>query len=386
MTTTPRLSDLNPQTSFVFSTSSRTLVAEGALARITAPAADAADPQGLLQREIDAAFARARAAGIASPVVVGSIPFDATTPSQLFVPERHYWLEGAPVAGSDLPRARATLPPGDPGRTTFEDTVRELLDLFRTSPMQKVVLSRALDVALADDVDARTVFLRLLHAHAGGYRFSVPLESGETLVGVSPELLVRKHGGMVTSNPLAGSRPRGVGASDREAALTLEKSAKDLYEHRLVIDQVRDALFGLCHELDVPERPSLLATSALWHLSTTVRGALKDPATNALALVAVLHPTPAVCGYPRELARATIARVEPFDRGLFTGTTGWMDASGDGEWAVTIRCGIVGKKALRVFAGAGIVEGSVPEHEWAETTAKLGPMLRALGVAPREGA
>jgi isochorismate synthase len=120
-------------------------------------------------------------------------------------------------------------------------------------------------------------------------------------------------------------------------------------------------------------------------LSTVIEGALFDPAVNALALASALHPTPAVCGSPREAALEAIARLEGYDRGLFAGATGWMSASGDGEWAVTIRCGVVRGRSARVYAGAGIVPGSVPEQEWRETAVKLAPMLGTLGLAPLEG-
>lgn len=126
-----------------------------------------------------------------------------------------------------------------------------------------------------------------------------------------------------------------------------------------------------------------MPTATLWHLSTVLKGILKRSDTDALTLALALHPTPAVCGYPTAAARKAIEEVETFDRGLFTGITGWMDADGNGEWAVTIRCGIVGSATVRIFAGAGIVEGSVPELEWAETNAKMLPMFETL--APLSG-
>ena len=135
--------------------------------------------------------------------------------------------------------------------------------------------------------------------------------------------------------------------------------------------------------LNVPAEPSVIHTRTLWHLSTEVQGELIDPATSSLELATALHPTPAVCGYPNREARDLIAEIEPFDRGFFTGMVGWCDASGDGEWAVTIRCAEAEGGNLRLFAGAGIVMGSTPEQELAETATKFRTMLNAHGHPAR---
>lgn len=118
----------------------------------------------------------------------------------------------------------------------------------------------------------------------------------------------------------------------------------------------------------------------MWHLSTEVRGELADPSTSSVALAASLHPTPAVCGSPTDRAREAIREIEPFDRHFYTGMVGWCNDSGDGEWVVTIRCAEVGERFLRLYAGAGIVAGSKPEAELAETSAKFRTMLQALGL------
>ena len=124
----------------------------------------------------------------------------------------------------------------------------------------------------------------------------------------------------------------------------------------------------------------MVGTAAMWHLGTEIRGTLADPATGSLELARRLHPTPAICGTPVEAARDAIGELEPFDRGFYTGAVGWTDASGDGEWALTLRCGEVDGRRLRLFAGAGIVAGSRPEQELAETTAKFRTMLDAVGA------
>nr|BFE82385.1 hypothetical protein GCM10020093_049860 [Planobispora longispora] len=211
--------------------------------------------------------------------------------------------------------------------------------------------------------------------------FAAPLPGGRTLIGASPELLVSRRGRTVISNPLAGSAARSADpAEDRRRAAALAASAKDLHEHRLVVEAVADALAPYCADLDVPNGPELTSTETMWHLSTRVTGVLRDPDTPVLALAAALHPTPAVCGTPRLRARRAIEELEPFDRGFYTGLVGWTDAAGDGEWAVTIRCAEAAGRMLRLYAGAGIVPGSDPDKELAETSAKFRTMLRALGV------
>ncbi|WP_068925904.1 isochorismate synthase [Planobispora rosea] len=244
--------------------------------------------------------------------------------------------------------------------------------------LRKVVLARTLELSRDEPVDV----LDLLRPLAGrDMSFAAPLPGGRTLIGASPELLVSRRGRTVVSNPLAGSAARSADpAEDRRRAAALAASSKDLHEHRLVVEAVADALQPYCVDLDVPSGPELTSTETMWHLSTRVTGVLRDPDTPVLALAAALHPTPAVCGTPRVRARRAIEELEPFDRGFYTGLVGWTDAAGDGEWAVTIRCAEAAGRLLRLYAGAGIVPGSDPDKELAETSAKFRTMLRALGV------
>lgn len=210
----------------------------------------------------------------------------------------------------------------------------------------------------------------------------MPSGRGRTLIGASPELLVARRGGRLVANPLAGSAPRSADlAEDVRHAAALLESSKDLHEHAVVVDAVREALAPYSTGLEVPEHPTLVRTAAMWHLSTTVTGELADPAVSALELAAALHPTPAVCGTPTDVARAVIAASEPFDRGPYTGMVGWQDADGDGEWVVTIRCAEAEGRRLRLFAGAGVVADSSPRAETAETGAKFRTFLSAVGAA-----
>jgi isochorismate synthase len=268
-----------------------------------------------------------------------------------------------------------------PDEAGFKAAVGQAIANFRSSTIRKAVLSRMLEVQLDQPVKVEQVLARLASQNPQGYHFRIPLPGQGELIGVSPELLVRKRGSRVYSNPLAGSAKRRANPQeDQHAADALLDSEKDHYEHRLVIEEIRRVMAPECSSLTVPEQPSLLSTTAMWHLSTAIEGELRDPRRSSLQLACQLHPTPAVCGAPTDLARKLINLVEPFERGLFTGMVGWCDAAGNGEWVVTIRCGTVAGDCLRLFAGAGIVEASSPAAEWAETQAKLGTMLAACGL------
>jgi isochorismate synthase len=233
-------------------------------------------------------------------------------------------------------------------------------------------------------VDAGRVFdpKRLAHrlraVNPDAYTFAVPTAEG-TLVGASPELLVSRHGDAVRSNPLAGSAPRsGDIDEDRANAEALRASAKNLEEHAIVVEAVAQVLEPLCEELTWDAEPVLLETPNVWHLSTRFRGRLRAPAPDALTLALALHPTPAIGGAPAVHALQTIGDLEPFDRGSYAGPVGWVDANGDGEWAIALRCALLVGTQATLFAGAGIVADSDPWGEVDETERKFGAFLDAL--------
>ncbi|MFF3504783.1 isochorismate synthase [Streptomyces sp. NPDC003247] len=322
-----------------------------------------------------------------APLVMGSIPFAPAAPPALAVPDMVHWapalredpLVALPVAaGPHRPDWRVREVPS-PER--YGQAVAAAVARMRAGEFDKVVLARTLELTSAREPDLPTMLRRLAQRDPSGYSFALPSGPGRTLVGASPELLVSRRGGVLTANPLAGSAPRSADlAEDVRRAAALLESAKDLHEHAVVATAVREALAPFCTRLEVPERPTLVRTAALWHLSTTVTGELSDPAVTALDLACALHPTPAVCGTPTETARAVIAESEPFDRGPYTGMVGWQDADGDGEWVVTIRCAEAEGRTLRLFAGAGVVAESTPEAETAETAAKFRTFLHAVGA------
>jgi isochorismate synthase len=223
------------------------------------------------------------------------------------------------------------------------------------------------------------VLWRLRAVDPDCYAFATPRaeDTRGLLVGATPELLVRRSGRVIEATPLARPstrRPkRGPHSADR-----LFDSAKDREEHALVVEDVARSLEPLCDELSWPKEPELLGTANVWHLATPFRGRSKPSVHSALDLVAALHPTPAVCGTPRDAARRMLAELEPIDRGCYAGPVGWVDADGDGEWAIALRCAEITGTTARVFAGAGIVAGSTPEMELDETERKFRALLDAL--------
>ena len=377
---------------FFFSSPSRTILAQG-VREVLAEPSGAAHGEGYAPR-VAAMLAALERAGHGRPMAVGAVPFDAKSPAHLFVP-RSIRVAGPLDAASMARHASPHLPAGSirlsPDRDGFLRGVERALALIRTDALSKVVLSRMLELRSPRPVDLPLLLERLSKQNTAGYTFAVKLpearaalaSSPRTLIGASPELLVSRVGTNVFANPLAGSAPRSPDPEeDQRRANALLASEKDRREHAVVADAVADALRPFCKRLVVPPRPSLLHTQTMWHLSSPIAGELADLSTSSLALAMALHPTPAVCGYPTASARAAIEAIEPFDRGFFTGLVGYCDATGDGEWAVTIRCAEVSGDALRLYAGAGIVAGSSPERERAEIAAKMRTVLSALGLDP----
>jgi isochorismate synthase len=231
-------------------------------------------------------------------------------------------------------------------------------------------------------LDAKQLLWRLRAVDADCYAFAAPQPNavtGSVLVGATPELLVRRRGRLVEATPLAGSTQRfGDAARDRASADRLFRSGKDREEHAVVVQDVHHILESFCEDLVHPHEPELLGTANVWHLATPFRGRLHDPSVTALELVAALHPTPAVCGSPRETAREALEDLEPIERGGYAGPVGWMDAHGDGEWAIALRCAEITGSMARLFAGAGIVADSEPEAELDETERKFRALLDAL--------
>jgi isochorismate synthase len=370
-----------PGSSFFFASRQGTMLAIGEQCRISARDSMPADLAVRVRQALAAAVRR----GNPSPVVVGAIPFRAELAPSLFVPLVVRWAGRLTTPlESPTPMDPPSSIDAQPDEAAYLGAVESALKLIETGQLSKVVLARALRVRFPTVVKPTRLLAALACQEPEAHLFGVDLPGGETLIGASPELLLRRRGGEVTTNPLAGSLPRSADpVVDRRRAHKLLRSKKDLREHAAVVDAVRNALAPYCRTLLVPVRPSVIGTSRLWHLSSRLEGRLADPAIDAMTLTAALHPTPAVCGTPTMAASAALNSLELVERGFYAGMTGWCDASGDGEWALTLRCATVRAGTVTVHAGAGIVSGSSPEAELAETQAKLGTILDALAIDGR---
>ncbi|MBU2711117.1 isochorismate synthase DhbC [Zooshikella harenae] len=383
------------QTPFFFTTANYSLLTSGSQATVNLALND-----HTVLSTIQGVLADAQARGNENPLIVGAIPFAVDAPMHLWVPTTVNWGKPLPVAqkntASDVELNNNISSENSnnyaiqhmPLPEMYMQGVENALQRFKQSDLSKVVLSRALDITLPQQLDMPHLLSKLAQHNRAGYTFAVSLpadlqhsEHCKTLVGASPELLINKQGATIRSNPLAGSAARSADKNeDQQRANALLQSTKDQHEHALVIQSVNSAIAPFCKHLSVPEQPSLIHTETLWHLSTDIYGELDNPATTVLELASALHPTPAVCGFPENHARDAIAEIEPFDRGFFTGMVGWMDSQGNGEWVVTIRCAEVDALRLRLFAGAGVVSGSIPQHELKETATKFKTMLNAVGL------
>jgi menaquinone-specific isochorismate synthase len=246
-------------------------------------------------------------------------------------------------------------------------------------PLRKVVLARDLYATAAEPVDARVLLQRLAARYPDCYTFAC-----DGLVGATPELLIRRAWRAVSALVLAGTTPRGGSAAEDDAlGAALLADAKNTEEHAYAVASLRETLGPLCAELDIEPGPVLLKLPNLQHLGTHVHGKLARPGPggslrSALGLAGAVHPTAAVCGTPTGVAMELIRELEQMDRERYAGPVGWMDASGNGEWGIALRCAQLDGRTARLFAGGGIVAGSDPEAELAEAQVKFRPMRSAL--------
>ncbi|CAM3537755.1 isochorismate synthase EntC [Salmonella enterica] len=370
---------------FFFMSPYRSFTTSGCFARYTEPAVSGDSPDSPFQQKLRQQFAAAKSQGIVNPILVGAIPFDTCQPSSLFIPlewqlfsrqekqrTARYFTDHQPVTVT----ARKAIPEQD----AFEAMVARAAMLTATPDVDKVVLSRLIDITTNVAVDSGALLERLVAQNPVSYNFHVPLADGGVLLGASPELLLRKEGERFSSLPLAGSaRRQPDDVLDREAGNRLLASQKDRHEHELVTQAMKQILRDRSTELQLPSSPQLITTPTLWHLGTPFEGKA-NAGENALTLACLLHPTPALSGFPHQVAKKLIAELEPFDRELFGGIVGWCDAEGNGEWVVTIRCAKLRGNQVRLFAGAGIVPASSPVGEWRETGVKLSTMLNVFGL------
>ena len=249
-------------------------------------------------------------------------------------------------------------------------------DAIGRGEFQKVVLARDLFIDADEAMSIGLILKRLKASYGSSYRYSF-----DGLVGASPELLVEVLDGVVRSHPLAGTAPRtGNVQEDGRLADQLLRSDKNQQEHKIVIDMVRDTLLPYCSYLDWEPEPSIVQVANVQHLGSAAEGVLTRPHTSVLQLARELCPTPALGGSPREASINWIEQFEGMDRGRYGGAVGWLDAHGNGTWAVTIRCAEFdeSRRSAHLFAGCGIVADSDPDSELSETQTKFKAMISAI--------
>lgn len=290
--------------------------------------------------------------------------------------DRMAGVRAGPLAGDPV---AATRTGGQ--REPWLDAIREALAAIGEGRFSKAVLARILDVELASPIPPVDVLMALWNQHHRAHAFLFEPAPGRLLLGAAPEVLVTLREGSIEATAVAGSAPRGSSAAeDRELARGLLASRKDLAEHRAVVEAMVRHLEELAGEVESQAAPHILPLARIQHLETEVGARAVDGLT-ALDLVERLHPTPAVCGVPRDRALAFLAEAEPFRRGWYAGPVGWFDTEGEGHFVPALRTAVGDGRCWRLFAGAGIVDGSEPASEWEETGMKFQPVLRALAEA-----
>lgn len=340
-------------------------------------------PSATLGARVARVFQQARP----GTIVGGALPFDRADDDCLWQCRRHRGT--APAATPPTPAPGPLSVTAEPSAAQYAALVSRALAVMQDSvgdrdALEKIVLARTLRVEAGTEIPLAALMARLGEDPAvTAFRVALPSQgqAPRELCGGTPELLLEKTGGLIASHPLAGSARRQASVSaDRAVSDALLRSEKDRREHRFVVEYIMDLLTPWCRELEAPDGTTLTSTRSMWHLGTRIRGRLRDPETPSILLAALLHPTPAVCGLPLARANDLIRRIEPVPRDFYAGAVGWCDEHGDGAWHVAIRCAEISGRSARLYAGAGIVPGSDPMAEAAETGAKFGALLSALGL------
>ena len=325
------------------------------------------------------------------PIAIGCIPFESSNPHEFVIPRAVFgknanseqWVTLIDDAVFDFsePATQKT----DPAKFSVRPGVSiehylEAVRLTRTAVLNgeiaKAVIARDIFVETDSPFNVHAILLQLKSNFGSSYRYLI-----DGLIGASPELLIAVNGQDVRSHPLAGTVARtGDPETDHQLAIELIASTKNQLEHRIVIDMVHDTLLPWCSYLDWQPEPSIVEVANVQHLGTEISGRLSEPKVSVLELAYALSPTPALGGHPRKESLAQIKKVEGFERGRYGGAVGYVDANGDGIFAVTIRCAELNddRTQARLFAGGGIVGDSDPDSELAETQAKFKAMLAAI--------
>jgi isochorismate synthase len=266
---------------------------------------------------------------------------------------------------------------GEPSSSEWLRIVRAALASIQAESLDKVVPARHVRVRGTRAFHAGSILRRLAHHYPGCLLLGVS-QGNRSLVAATPERLVALHNGTINCDALGGTgEASGDPVRDNLLAHRLLQDQKTRHEHALVVEHLRQALGRVSAHVSVPDTPAVLPLGHLQHLWTPIKAQCR-PGTTLLDLAALLHPTPAVSGTPVTAARAWLAAHEPFQRGWYTGGIGWLQADGNGELAVLLRCALLSGSEADLYAGAGIVADSDPKAELHETELKLNAVKRAL--------
>jgi menaquinone-specific isochorismate synthase len=323
------------------------------------------------------------------PVLFTSFSFDENEESELVIPQvivgkrnQSTWITwiGNQTQPKLLERVSVNLLPKINWRESdieaWKEKVRTAVTEIQEDLLDKVVLAREIIADAETQVDPRTVIRNLAKEYPGTWVYA-----NNGLVGATPELLIRLSNSMVVSRVLAGTISKtGDDQKDLALAASLARSSKDLEEHEYAVRSVADALSPFCSSTNVPDAPFVLHLSNVMHLATDVTGAIKEghKVFDIFAILSKLHPSAAVCGTPTAIASQLIKRIEGINRRRYAGPIGWVDAKGEGEQGIALRCGFIQGNQVHAYAGCGIVAGSDAAREVAESQAKFLPIINAL--------
>ncbi len=281
--------------------------------------------------------------------------------------------------------AGATLHTGSLSEEAWMAAVEAGVAEIRTGALEKLVLARDIVATVPTGVNAAQVLRELAGRYRECWTYGV-----DGLVGATPEMLIQVEGRTAQARVLAGTLDRRDahgedGLPMDYATRVLAGSEKQRHEHEIAIQSLTSQLAPFSAALNAHDEPFILELPNVWHLASDVKAELTEVeghVPTCLALINALHPTAAVCGTPTQVAGALIRKLEHLDRGPYAGQVGWLDAAGNGEWGIALRGAVIeSRDTVRLYAGCGIVDGSQPEAELAETWAKFRPMLESLGIS-----
>jgi menaquinone-specific isochorismate synthase len=283
---------------------------------------------------------------------------------------------GPPEGEMWIPATRVETEP-----EVWNETVDRALEEMERGGVSKVVLARVQTVSAEEGLEPVDVAMNLWRDNPGAHVFLFEPVPEHVFLGAAPETVATVASGHFRATAVAGSVARGETEAQQKAfARDLRRSSKDRREHEMCVEDMLDRLRPISERVSAQAEPHVLTLSHIQHLETVIQASLR-PDQTVLSVLQALHPTPAVCGLPRDPSLDFLRREERFQRGWYAGPVGWFDGDGNGVFVPALRSAVGRGREWRLFAGAGIVVGSDPRREWDETRIKFQPVLRALALA-----